>query len=255
MRTKDDKKQEALFLATIKLVNEIGLQELVSTVLAAVIRKGRDSTIQQAVGYLAGIIPHKDPFARCTTAGELIALCRGKIYSIERLPDQDQPMIIVHFWETFRDFFGPELQFMDDTHYHPPLIVKPKKVTNNYDCGYHYVRIPTILGKFTEHSNAIDLETLNILNHFKWRLDPDTLAQEPECPFKQDTVEDIWTWDKYLLNLKRITSILQEEDHFYLAWQSDSRGRVYSHGYHVNFQGNDYQKALLKSASSEYVTR
>ena len=44
------------------------------------------------------------------------------------------------------------------------------------------------------------------------------------------------------------------DDPFWLAWQYDCRGRIYSHGYHVNFQAAEYKKALLNFNHYEELT-
>ena len=41
---------------------------------------------------------------------------------------------------------------------------------------------------------------------------------------------------------------------FYFCWQNDSRGRIYSHGYHVNFQAAEYKKACLSFNKFEVLT-
>lgn len=38
---------------------------------------------------------------------------------------------------------------------------------------------------------------------------------------------------------------------FYLTHRYDTRGRTYSQGYHVNPQGNDWNKAIVEFAKEE----
>jgi DNA-directed RNA polymerase len=41
---------------------------------------------------------------------------------------------------------------------------------------------------------------------------------------------------------------------FYLTHRYDKRGRCYAQGYHVNPQGNDWNKAVIELAEKEVVT-
>jgi len=40
---------------------------------------------------------------------------------------------------------------------------------------------------------------------------------------------------------------------FYLTHKYDKRGRTYCQGYHVNIQGNDWNKSVIEFGEKEYV--
>lgn len=234
-------------------IEKVGLQSIISTVLTGVIKERRNPTLQRVVGYVGGSLPFKDEWDSLKTAAELISLCAGRIYSITRDDEEDNPVVEVHIWARCKEMFGSELDFIEDTHFHPPLIERPKSVTNRHTCGYHNVNVPVLLGRYTEHDNYLDLETLNILNQQEWEIDPEVLA-EGEQPVKPiQSIEDLHEWQDHKAQSNRIYKMLGDKP-FYLAWQYDSRGRMYSHGYHVNLQSHEFKKALLNPVEGEVVT-
>jgi DNA-directed RNA polymerase len=84
-------------------------------------------------------------------------------------------------------------------------------------------------------------------------LDPDVLA-EPEMPGKP--LVDPQAHQQFLHMAQQSRTLYQyfKDRVFWLAWQADSRGRYYSHGYHINLQAQEYKKALLSFNKEEYLT-
>jgi hypothetical protein len=247
----ESKNKRLVHLRTV--IASVGLQELISTILATVIKVDQDRSLQAITGAVGAILGYEDPFDGIKTAGELVALCQGTIFEITR-NEQDDPIVKVRRWTTIRKLFGAELEFIWDTHFHPPLIEKPKRVTNNHSCGYHTVKVPLLLGRFTKHNNKLDYETINILNNQKWVLNEEMLMVGEQPASDLMTPEDRLNFMRHRRESKRIYRMLGKNP-FYLAWQYDSRGRMYSHGHHVNLQSYEYKKACLDAAEYEYVTK
>ena len=44
-----------------------------------------------------------------------------------------------------------------------------------------------------------------------------------------------------------------EGNKFYFTWKFDSRGRMYSQGYHCNLQATEYKKAILNFSHEELI--
>jgi hypothetical protein len=231
------------------------MDDLLATILAAVIRNRKDTTLQKIVGYIAASLPHEDPFANVTTAGELVALVGGpgKLIEITRSEIDDTPMVKCNNWTAMTGLFHQELDWIDDTHYHPPLIEPPHQVKDRHSCGYWSVDVPVLLGNYTQHDNALDFKTLNILNSIPWLLDKDVLAEGEQPPKPLVTMEEQINFWNHERESRRIYDMLGE-DPFYLVWQYDSRGRIYSHGHHVNFQSYAFKKALLAVDHFEVLT-
>jgi len=51
-----------------------------------------------------------------------------------------------------------------------------------------------------------------------------------------------------------ITALTQMRDKFWLTHKYDRRGRVYCQGYHVNYQGNPWNKAVVEFADKELLS-
>lgn len=224
-----------------------GMEHLLIKILCAVIHTQNSQTYQQCIGYLQAALPHEDSFARAVTAGELIALgasdSRRGLYSIVR-NDRDYTNIEVNRWHLIDDKLLSSFDWINDSCFNPPLVEKPLEVKDNYHCGYHTIREPLILGDYTMHDGPQNLEAINTLNEIEWLLDPHVLA-EPEPspkPFKNRQARE--NFIQMVQESQHIYELLSEEP-FWFAWQYDSRGRIYSHGYHVNFQAAEYKKALL----------
>jgi hypothetical protein len=238
-----------------ELRRELDIDKIVVAVIAAVVHTKQTQTIQQVVGYLANHIPLENPFAQATTAGEILALGhkKGGLYEIVRHGSGTPATIQVNHWEYIEKHLLCAFEWINDTHFNPPLIEPPKEVTNNHSCGYHTIQEPCILGRYTLHDDTINLDTINTLNAIEWVLDPDVLG-EPEVPGKPITDPQAHQQFIHMAQQSRRLYQIYQNRVFWLAWQADSRGRYYSHGYHINLQSQEYKKALLSFNRMEVLT-
>jgi len=240
-------------------VDTKGLEELVVWIAAAVIHTHNTQTIQQCVGYLSGYMPHENPFDRAKTAGELLGLLSkesgpGAFYYIERHGTGAPATIAVNHWPLIDKQLLSSFDWINDTCFNPPLIEAPLPVVDNYSCGYHTIQEPLILGSLTQHDQEQNYSVINKLNEIEWVLDPDVL-KENEVPSKPlETPEQHQNFISMVQESNFIYRLLNQFKNFWLCWQYDSRGRSYSHGYHVNFQAAEYKKALLSFNKEEYLT-
>ena len=61
-------------------------------------------------------------------------------------------------------------------------------------------------------------------------------------------------FQKYDRNSKVVLELLTMiSDKFYLTHRYDKRGRTYAQGYHVNPQGNSWNKAIINFANKEVI--
>jgi hypothetical protein len=231
------------------------VEDYIIAIIAAAIHTKNTQTIQQMVGYVANHMPHEDPFARAITAGELIALGHrpGGLYEVIKHGAGSPATIQVNHWQFLEDNLLHMFDWINNTHFNPPMIEPPLKVTDNHSCGYHTIKEPCILGQYTMHEGKINLDTINQLNSIEWILDQDVLA-EPEMPGKPITDP---------LVHQQFVNMVAQSQHvyrllgcrpFWMGWQADSRGRYYSHGYHVNLQSQEYKKAMLNFNKMETLT-
>jgi hypothetical protein len=230
------------------------VEDYIVAIIAAAVHTKNTQTIQQMVGYVSNHMPHDDPFDRAITAGELIALGHkpGGLYEVIRHTDSPATIQVNH-WQFLDDNLLHMFDWINNTHFNAPLIEPPLEVTDNHSCGYHTIKEPCILGQFTMHEDKINLDTINQLNSIEWILDQDVLA-EPEVPSKpitdplvQQQFADMAAQSQHVYRLLGCRP-------FWLVWQPDSRGRYYSHGYHVNLQAQEYKKAMLNFNKEERLT-
>jgi len=242
----------------IELKQSLGpgdLENLIVSIIATVIHSRSIMTIQQAVGYLSNSMPHEDTFDRAKTASELLAIMSDPngLYEIQRNGSGVPATIEVHHWDYLEKKLLHNFQWINDTCFNPPLIEAPKEVTSNKRCGYHTLDEPLILGSLTAHTEKQDFVSINSLNKIEWVFDPDVLA-EPEVPSKPPANAEAHLQFQDMVRSSNFIYKLLGQDPFWFCWQYDSRGRIYSHGYHVNLQSQEYKKALLNFNQQEMLT-
>jgi len=242
-------------IAELKAAGQEQIEKWIVAIIAAAIHTKQTQTIQQVVGYVANHMPHENPFACAVSAGELLALGHkpGGLYEIQRHGSGTSATIQVNHWDYIEQKMLHAFTWINDTHFNPPLIEPPKEVRNNHSCGYHTIQEPCILGRYTLHDAKICLDTINELNSIEWVLDPDVLV-EPEMPGKPITGAQAHQQFIHMAQQSRKLYQFYKDRTFWLAWQADSRGRYYSHGYHINLQAQEYKKALLSFNRKEYLT-
>lgn len=246
---------KAARIAELRAAGKEQIEKWIVAIIAAVIHTRQTQTIQQVVGYIASHMPHENPFACAVTAGELLALGAkpGGLYEIERHGSGSPATIRVNHWDYLDKNLLHIFNWINDTHFNPPLIEKPKEVVNNQSCGYHTIDEPCILGRYTMHDDKICLATINTLNAIEWVLDPWVLS-EPEVPGNPITDPQAHQQFIHMAQQSRKLYQMYSNQPFWLVWQADSRGRYYSHGYHINLQAQEYKKALLNFNRYEELT-
>ena len=158
-----------------------------------------------------------------------------------------------------------------------PMVVEPVKVRNhenNRGSGYLLTKHDSLIlnGKWYEGSICREyLDTVNsvqlCLNHdvielFEHKLDKQSIIDKvilnnaingtntnPETAAKQ--AEDNW---HLLLKQTTVGTKLLEGRVFYLTHKYDTRGRCYAQGYHINYQGDSYCKAMIELANTELIS-
>lgn len=146
-----------------------------------------------------------------------------------------------------------------------PMVVEPKEVKSNTDTGYFTIRSSIIL-KDNHHEDDICLEHINEMNRIKLRINHDVarMVQNQwkglDKPKDDETYEDyqkrVRAFEKYDRTAKDVMQMVEissRDGEFYLTHRYDKRGRCYSQGYHINYQGNSWNKAVIEFAKGEIV--
>lgn len=202
---------------------------------------------------LAAILrPHFDNTQ--ITVNEITKAVEGKLVSW----DHERQELIVNI------DIAPELQAEIDRYQFPlPMVIPPRPVTSNRDTGYIVTRGSILLRK-NHHENDVCLDHINRVNRIKFAIDIDTANMiqnswrnldkpkpgEPLNEFKKR----VKAFEKYDRTSREVMALLLSEgNELYLTHKYDKRGRVYCQGYHVNYQGAPWNKAVIELADKEVV--
>lgn len=248
-------------IAKIKHLEPI---DIIHKILSLVIPHEHDISYQQVVSPLARYLAYDDIFDGVRTASELVAVvCFSDLYDVIPAAESESGSLMIH--SNYSLSKETKLK-LEKTKYLPPLIVPPEPITSNYCSGYLTKRDSVILGKGNHHDNPLSLDVLNSLNNIKLSLDVNSLEYEEEyvepseeaIKIKRLTKEDLAIRKSNHLRMAETSveiynEMLDKGNEFYLTWQYDKRGRVYSAGYAITVQGTDYKKSLLNLTKQELI--
>lgn len=195
----------------------------------------------------------EDKWNNTRTIAEALAYCNGVIYNLVK------PKAFGDYYEVERLVTISEILQAKLTRllFLPPAKYEPLDWTSKYDGGYAYSRHYAILGsKYNKHNDYINIKVLNDLQRIPYELtsvvDLDE-EFEPKCKDSESREQAI---KQFELRQKIAKEIYAEYKNipFYFIWQYDKRGRLYSRGYDLNIQGNEYRKASLRFHNKEKLT-
>lgn len=141
--------------------------------------------------------------------------------------------------------------------YLPPMLVPPKLITKNSDCGYLLdsdKNKGVVLKAINQHDFPLALDTINISNSVAYSLDPFVMGME-EVPSKPlDTPQKAVQFYQHTTIARRIYGmIMNTGNRFYLNHKFDKRGREFMAGHHVNLQSYEYKKASINLYKQETI--
>lgn len=144
-----------------------------------------------------------------------------------------------------------------------PIVSKPKPVRNNRDTGYWNTKGSIILKK-NHHEMDVCLDHINRMNNQRLCINWDVanfvknswsnLDKPKEGETRQEFDKRVRAFEKYDRTAKDVMLLVTKEgNNFSLAHKYDKRGRTYSQGYHINYQGTSWNKAVIEFADKELV--
>jgi hypothetical protein len=200
---------------------------------------------------MASRLKFSDRTEAITTVAELMAvLCNTDAFDITK--DGPNASLMVVSCIPLPD----ELKmFIDNSQFLPPMVCEPLELTHNYSSGYLTHNDSLILGSGNHHDGDICIDTLNIMNKVALKLDTDFLSTVEEMPtFDLDTQDKEESWAHFKKQSYHFYHLMATQGNkFYLTHKVDKRGRIYSHGYHINTQGSAFKKAMLELADAELI--
>lgn len=152
---------------------------------------------------------------------------------------------------------------LDKFQYPLPMVIPPQKVTSNKRSGY-LTSHGSVLLRNNHHDNDVNLDHLNTVNTIAFRIN-DVVSvmvknewRNLDKPKEGETDVDFKkrkrAFDKYDRTAKDVMKLLLAEGNkFYLTHKYDKRGRVYAQGYHVNYQGAPWNKAVIEFDQQEII--
>ena len=171
-------------------------------------------------------------------------------------------------YEEMSDSFIMKYDVTDDVYeelnqyqYPLPCVVPPKEVNNNKEYGYFTIKGSVIL-RNNHHDDDVNLDHINRVNKIRLSLNPDTVRLVQNQWNNLDKAKPGETFEEYqkrraaFLKYDKdsrnvIEAIIVSGNLFHLTHRYDKRGRTYSQGYHINYQGNDWNKAVIEFADKE----
>lgn len=144
-----------------------------------------------------------------------------------------------------------------------PMLIEPDEIKQNDDNGYISTSGSVLLNNCF-HDKDIALDHLNRVNAIplginedvskfiqnKWKhLDKPKVGETRTDYAKR--VKAFAKYDKYSKDILKL--FINQDNKFYLTHKYDKRGRSYVHGYYINYQGNDWNKAVVELANKEVV--
>lgn len=154
-------------------------------------------------------------------------------------------------------------QEINEYQYPLPMVVPPNKVRHNRESGY--LTVPTsILLKKAHHDDDVVLDHINRANSIPFVINEDVvnfLQNKWKGIDKKKDGESVREFQKrkkafvkYDRDSRAVIQLLVENSEvIYFTHRYDFRGRIYCQGYHVNYAGNDWNKACLELANAEVV--
>lgn len=144
-----------------------------------------------------------------------------------------------------------------------PMVVPPRPVSSNRCTGY-ILGSGSMLLQNNHHDMDICLDHINRMNRIPFTIDTDTAKMIKNKWRNLDRRKDGETsadfnarkkaFEKYDRVSKDVIGKLTELGNtHYMTHRYDKRGRVYCMGYHVNYQGTAWNKAVIQLAEKELV--
>lgn len=173
-------------------------------------------------------------------------------------------------WNDLRQEFILRLDVSEDViedleryQYPLPMVVPPRKVKANTDIGFFTSRGSIIL-RNNHHDDDVCLDHINRANRVKLSINPDTarmiqnqwrnLDRQKADESAADFQRRVKAFEKYDRSSRDVMEhLFIAGNEFHLTHRYDKRGRTYAQGYHVNTQGNPWNKAVVEFTEKELV--
>lgn len=204
-----------------------------------------------------------------TLAGSLRHHCKN-LQECSDLLEKAARIDLVDYNKSLRQFIARYLlskdvqEELDKFQFPLPMIIEPMTLTNNMESGYIIGKESVIL-KNNHTEDDVCLDHINRMNKIAFTINHDTAAMIKnkwknldKCKpgeSKQDFDKRKKAFQKYDNVCKDVMDLLLKEgNELYFTHKYDKRGRTYCIGYHVTYQGTEWNKAVLEFANKECIS-
>lgn len=238
-------------LETIKLLN---IRQLVIDIFCSVAMFQREETFVSAASQVAKHLKFDDRKDSIHTVGELLGvLCYTGVFVIWKESKETQMLL-----QSQMRLPPSLINAIHRSQYLPPMVCPPETIKSNFHSGHLTVNDTQILGKHAAHSDDVCLDVLNTQNQIPLKLCTDflsTVEEEPNPGSPLDSIEKQTNWDRMKCESYELYLLLAKQGNKFWQLNSyDKRGRLYTSGYHVNFQGASFKRASIELSNEELVT-
>jgi len=145
-----------------------------------------------------------------------------------------------------------------------PMVVPPNRLEHNLHSGY-LTRKESVILRDNHHDDDVCLDHLNRVNAMKLAINLDVAItiQNKWRGIDRKKHDESWeefqkrrkAFEKYDRMAKEIIeTLIKEGNEIYLTHKYDKRGRTYCMGFHITYQGTDWNKAVIEFADKEVLT-
>lgn len=210
--------------------------------------------IQVVIGKLIPHLGYVNDLDGIKTAGELLAVCEGDLYSLYHSTDFENTTDTLGIKPKYQ-LSDSTRQFIKNTKYLPPMLCKPITWKGIYGSGNLTGSGSLILGNGNDVGQYQNLDAINTLQDIKWELNEEVLEFMEESKKVLDTHEKKVNFNRMVNSSEKVyQDLLDQGNEFYFVWKYDFRGRSYCMGYHVSVQSSSYKKAILNFKHKELLT-
>lgn len=245
-------------LADINIKPDFGLDLMAQMVIH------KRATLETLVGLLKGhFIDEDNHLQACADA--LYEAAKEDIVDIDRskwIVDYKTKKEIPQVMFVVRYEISSDVQRELDLYQYPlPMVEEPVILERNTDTGYVTLKGSVILKK-NHHDDDACLDHINRVNSIALRVNEDTVAFVANRWKNLDKLKPGETYDDFQKRKKAfqkydrtsrdvIAAMMAQGNRFWITHKYDKRGRVYCQGYAINYQGNDWNKAVVEFADKE----
>lgn len=210
---------------------------------------------RSTVAALVGQMKHHFDGDHQATADGLYRACEADLLDWD--PAKEQFILIFDLDRKTHDLIR-QYQYL------PPMVVPPMEVTQNRGSGYVTITTDSLILRDNHHEGELCLDSINRFNQIPLAIN-DRVVKGIRNEWKNlDKQKDDETFEEFKERRKAfekyekdsfftIALMMEMGNEFRLTHKTDKRGRTYCQGYHITYQGNCWNKAVIEFARKEKV--